>query len=290
MRKEEHDTPQNGYKAPAVHKAFALLREVAKAKHGMRLVELADRLGYSKSTTHGLVHALLRERALIQDEDAHELFLGPLIADLAFTNWNYVKVNEVAQPIINEVRDHANATVFLGVRIRTRVMITAKAEALDALKVSAPLGTTMPLFAGAVGKVFLAQESPERVRQLVGERGIPRYTANSLTNLEDYLAELQRVRAQGFAIDDEEYLSGIRAVAVGLNNLRGLPTAIWAVGFAGNMGLAKLQQVADEMVVAAKKLRSRLEELGNTRLGSTATGRSEKRYIQPDSNVEADSG
>jgi DNA-binding IclR family transcriptional regulator len=226
-------------------------------------VDLADRLGYSASTTHGLVHALLREKALVQGEGAHELFLGPLIAELAFTDWNYLKVNELAQPILNEVRDRAGATVFLGVRIRSRVMITATAEAMESFKISAPVGTRIPLFAGAVGKVFLAREAAERIGQLVAKRGLPRYTPNSITTLEEYLAELNRVRSRGYAVDDEEYLSGVRAVAVALNNRQGLPIAIWVVGFAANMGLEKLEQVANIAADSAKKLRIVLEERGD---------------------------
>ena len=259
MSKEDRTLRQSGYKAPAVHKAFQVLRTVAETPSGLRLVELADRLGYSKSTTHGLVHALLRERALIQHEDSHALFLGPLIADLAFTDWNYLKVSELAQPILDDIRDRVEATVFLGIRIRTHLMITATAEASASLKISAPVGTTIPLFAGAAGKVLLAQDPPERVRKLAGDKGLPRYTPNSPMSMEEYLAELERVRAQGYAIDDEEYLSGIRAVAAALHNQRGLPMAIWVVGIASNMGLGRLQQVADITVTAANRLRSQLQ-------------------------------
>jgi DNA-binding IclR family transcriptional regulator len=259
IRKKESALDQKGYKAPAVHKAFEVLRAVAEAQHGLRIVELAEKLGYSNSSTHGLVHALLREGALIQGNDPHELFLGPLIADLAFTDWNYVKVGELAQPIINEIRDRSEATVFLGVRVRKRVMITATAEANVSLKISAPVGTTIPIFAGAAGKVLLAQETPEGLSQLIGERGLPRYTPKSTVNFEDYLVELERVRSQEYAIDDEEYLSGIRAVAAAVHNRRGLPMAIWVVAIANNMGFARLQQVADETVLAAKRLRSLLD-------------------------------
>ena len=278
MDKDDHVLQQGGYRAPAVHKAFQVLRMVAEARRGLRIVELADRLGYSASTTHGLVHALLREKALIQGEGVHELLLGPLITELAFTDWNYLKVNELAQPILNEVRDRAEATVFLGVRMRTRVMITATAEAMASFKISAPVGTTIPLFAGAVGKVFLAQETTERIGQLVAERGLPRYTPNSMTNLEEYLAELNRVRFRGYAFDDEEYLAGVRAVAVALNNRQGLPTAIWVVGFAANMELKKLQQVANITVDSAKKLRSQLEKAGDAGVESAVASREK----QPD--------
>ena len=273
MDKDDHELQQGGYRAPAVHKAFQVLRMVAEAERGLRIVELADRLGYSASTTHGLVHALLREKALVQGEGAHELFLGPLIAELAFTDWNYLKVNELAQPVLNKVRDRAEATVFLGVRIRTRVMITATAEAMESFKISAPVGTTIPLFAGAVGKVFLAQETAERIGQLVAEKGLPRYTAKSITTLDGYLEELNRVRSRGYAVDDEEYLSGVRAVAVALNNRQGLPIAIWVVGFAVNMGLEKLQQVASIAADSAKELRFELEEIGDADLESAAASR-----------------
>jgi DNA-binding IclR family transcriptional regulator len=273
MQGERKDTPGNGYKAPAVHKAFKLLRMIAEAPHGLRLVELAERLGISKSTTHGLVHALLREKALIQRGDGHELYLGPLIADLAFTDWNYVKVNKIAQPTLNEVRDAAEATVFLGVRIRNRVLITATAEAVQALKISAPVGTAIPILAGAVGKVFLAREPEEDVRGLISELGLPQYTQKSIVKLDDYLAELGRVGSQGYAIDDEEYLSGIRAIAVALHNLRGLPMAIWVVGIAGSLMPSRLRQVAEMTVLSARKLRSLLEE-PNSKAGAplAATG------------------
>lgn len=273
MSKAENGLDANGYRAPAVHKAFELLRAVAEAPEGVRLVDLAARAGYSTSTAHGLVHALLRERALVQgEEDPRRLFLGPLIADLAFTDWNYIKVNRQGQPVINGLRDAVEATVFLGVRIRERVLITATAEARESFKISAPVGTTMPLCAGAVGKVFLSLEKPERIGLLLAEKGLPKFTPNSIIEVEQYLAELDRVRSRGFAIDDEEYLSGIRAVAVALKNRRGLPMAVWVVGIASNIDMARLEQVAQMAVDAAKELRSRLEGTAGGSKRGTASG------------------
>jgi DNA-binding IclR family transcriptional regulator len=267
----KNDPPRNGYKAPAVHKAFQLIRAVADAQDGVRLADLAARVGFSLSTTHGLVHALLRENVLIQGEDPHKLFLGPLIANLAFTDWNYIKASRLGQPIINEVRDGVmDATVFLGVRVRNRVAITASAEAIESFKISAPVGTTIPLFAGAAGKVLLSLEDDECVKQLAGERGLPHFTPNSIVDMEDFLAELNRVRSRGYAIDDEEYMSGVRAVAAPVNNCRGLPMAIWVVGIVGNMGLARLYHLADTVVNAAGKLRSQLEGIGRSASGSLA--------------------
>jgi DNA-binding IclR family transcriptional regulator len=244
-----------GYQAPAVHKAFQLLRTVAESKELLGLTELALRLGYSKSTTHGLVHALIREGALVQDPDGRKLFIGSAVANLAFASWNYLKLTDAAQPIINRVRDQIKETVFLGALINRRIMIIAAAEADEPLKISASAGTSMPIFSGAVGKVFLAKEPTEKVMALIGERGLPRYTSRSIVDEKAYLNELDLVRDRGYALDDEEYLSGVRAVAVALNNLIGPPMAAWVVGLTSTMGLQKIPKAVDVTIASAIALR-----------------------------------
>jgi len=248
-----------GYQAPAVHKIFELLRVVAESPQMLGQSELVQQLGYSKSTTHGLIHALLRENALAQEPDGRRFYLGPAVTDLAFSNWNYLKTTEITQPIINEIRGQIGETVFLGGLIRKRVLIMATAEANDPIKISAPAGATIPLFAGAVGKVFLAGVQPEQIKHLIRDKGLPRYTPRTIVDEGKYLVELERVRAQGYAIDDEEYITGIKAVAVALNNRKGPPMAVWVVGLSNTMDAAKIRQVTDVILHSTEKLRLALE-------------------------------
>jgi DNA-binding IclR family transcriptional regulator len=251
--------PIPGYKAPAVHKAIELLRTVAQSPKSLGIVELAQQLGYSKSTTHGLVHALLREGVLAQGLSGRRLFLGPTIAELLFSNWHQERVIEQAQPQLNEIRDAINETVILGARIRNRVLIMTTAEAFASFKISVPLGSTIPLLAGAVGKVFLAEDNPVSAAAQINGQGLPHYTPRSITDPNAYLKDLDRVRAEGHAVDIEEYLPGIRAVAVALHNRRGLPTALWVVGISANMTTAKIEKIAALAMEAAGKLRAVLD-------------------------------
>lgn len=248
-----------GYQAPAVHKIFALLRVVAESPHMLGQSELVQALGYSKSTTHGLIHALLRENALAQEPDGRRFYLGRAITDLAFSNWNYLKAMEIAQPILNEIRGQIGETVFLGGLIRRRVLIMASAEARDPIKISAPAGTTIPLFAGAVGKVFLADVPTEQITELIREKGLPRHTPRTIVDEKAYLEELERVRIKGCAIDDEEYITGIRAVAAPLNNRKGPPMAVWVVGLSNTMDPAKIRLVTDAVLKSTEKLRRALD-------------------------------
>jgi DNA-binding IclR family transcriptional regulator len=259
MPKNISDSGESGYKAPAVHKIFQLLRVVAESPKMLGQTELVRELGYSKSTTHGLIHALLREEALAQEPDGRKFYLGPAITDLAFSNWNYFKTAETAQPFINDIRGQIGETVFLGGLIRKRVLIMASAEAEVPIKISAPAGTTIPLFAGAVGKVFLAEINIDRVRQMIKEKGLPRYTQGTIVDEEKYLAELEQVRAQGYATDNEEYIPGIKAVAVALKNRKGPSLAVWVVGLSSTMSSAKIDQIIDAVLKTSESLRTALE-------------------------------
>jgi len=248
-----------GYKAPAVCKAFQLLHLVADARHGMRLSEMAHKLGFSKSTTHGLIQALVKEGALEQSPQAKTFFLGPAIVDLAFKSWNYFRVIEKAQPSLETLRDRIGETVFLGVLSRSGGIIMATAEAAKPIKISSPPGATIPLLAGAVGKVFLAHLDDAQTLKHIREKGLPSFTPRSITSEKAYLAELAQVRKNGYALDNEEYLPGVKAVAVSLGNQRGLPLAIWVVGFAGDMGKSVMSGIVQSVLQTAQQLRSILD-------------------------------
>jgi DNA-binding IclR family transcriptional regulator len=201
-----------------------------------------------------MIQALLQAGALEQGSRRKGFFLGPAVVELAFRSWNYFRVVEYAQPVLNQLRDRIGESVFLGVLSRSRGLIMATAEAAKPLKISSPPRTSIPLLAGAVGKVFLAQQPEDQVIKIIREHGLARFTKRSIVRKADYLAELDTVRRQGYALDNEEYLPGVKAVAVALGNQRGLPLAIWVVGFADSMGEDAAAEIAEETRRAAAQL------------------------------------
>ena len=244
------------YRAPAVYKAFELLKVVAAAPGTLTLSELARTLGFSKSTTHGLIQALLQAEALDYYAESKKFFLGLTIADLALKNWNYFRINKQAQPELNVLRDRIGQTVFLGALSGSKAIIIATAEAEKPLKISSPPGTAIPGLAGAVGKIFMAYSDNERAMRLLTKHGLTRFTSNSITDKEEYLQELHRVREQGYAVDYEEYLPGVNAVSVSLGNHFGLPLALWVVGFASSMPLDSMPRIISTMIQTATNLKN----------------------------------
>ena len=248
----------NGYRAPAVHKAFQLLRLVAETPDAMGITRLSAALGFSKSTTHGLVHALIGEGALNWTRGGKRVCIGPGIVALGFSAWNYLKIAEEVQPVINRLRDKIGETVFLGAWSRSRVLIMATSEAADSLKISAPPGTSLPLLAGAVGKAFLASLPGDEASQLIKTLGLQAHTPLSIVSETDYAVELERVRLKGYASDNEEYLPGVKAVAVPIENRQGLPMAVWVVGLAGALTSEKIDAMVPAIQRTALELRATL--------------------------------
>ena len=90
--------------------------------------------------------------------------------------------------------------------------------------------------------------------RLIREQGLPRFTSRSIVDEVDYLEELRKVRKHGYAVDDEEYLPGVRAVAVNVTGGRGMPMALWVTGLAGTMHIGRSSPIIPALLGAAKQL------------------------------------
>jgi len=244
-----------GYQAPAVQKAFRVLERVAAAEDGVRMTEISQDLGFSKSTTHGLIQALLAVGALDQTPLRKRLFLGSSIMDMAFKSRNYFAMSAEVRPILDRLCGRITETVFLGVLSDSKGIILATARASKTLTISSSPGDTIPLLAGAVGKAYLASLSDSQAQMIIHEKGLRRYTASSIVDENLYLEELARVRQLGYALDNEEYLAGVKAMAVYLGFHRGLPLLLWVVGFTESMSDERMPQIIRETLDAAGELK-----------------------------------
>ena len=170
--------PQSGYQASAVRRAFQLLSTVAESRQALSLTELSRQSGFSKSTTHGLIQALVHVGAIQQTRHQKTFSLGPALVDIAFKGDHCLQVGQGTQRLLNDVRDRIGESVFFGWANRKTITILATAEAeKPVLRVTSRPGTTFPLSAGAVGKVLLALHDDRYVLRIIGEKGLPRFTS-----------------------------------------------------------------------------------------------------------------
>ena len=107
--------------------------------------------------------------------------------------------------------------------------------------------------AGALGKLLLARLDARQAKKIISKIGLPRYTANTIVDEIPYMKALKQVRRQGYALDNEEYLKGVRAVA---GRYRGLPLAIWVVGFSTAMPDERMPDIIQQTLASADTIKA----------------------------------
>jgi len=248
------------YGAPSVKKAFAILSAISSAKDGLGVSELAKKLKMAKSTVHGMTSALEELGAVMRDPLTKKYKLGFTLLEIGRSAYSQIDLQTSARPVTEELMKKTQTSVFLGILNWGQVTILDIVESRQDLNITAPVGSTIPLFAGAVGKVFLASMPEEQAAKIVKSKGLPRFTENSIVDPALYFQELGQVREKGYAVDDEEYILGVRAVASPLTGLGQLRSAIWAVGFKARLNEKKMQTLTGETHKAAKTISRRIQE------------------------------
>ncbi|MDA8233550.1 MAG: IclR family transcriptional regulator [Clostridia bacterium] len=250
----------SGYNAPLIYKAFSLLDAVAANQYEMGISDLSRSLNISKSTIFGITQALTELGALRQDSKTRKFHLGPALVKLGNQAFSGVNLRVVAKPFMNELNQKYQETVFLGTfDEQLASTIIDKADSPAYLKITAPVGTRVPLFAGATSKVFLSSLQEADLEIILKDNKLPQFTEKSITNPTDYIKELQQVRQKGYATDYEEYLGGVNAISVPLKDPWGrVVGAIWMVGFSHSFADEKLEQAISSTLKAAKLISQEL--------------------------------
>ena len=252
------------YRAPIVAKAFRILELVAKKDKLMTISDLSRQLGINKSTVHGIAHALEGVGAIVRDKTTKRYVLGMTLFELAKAGSVRIDIKDIARPIMEELMSSTQQSVFLGIRSGDHVSIIDIVESAQALKITSPIGTRVPLLAGAIGKAFLSSMEESQAVSLIRVIGLRRFTEKSITDSGLYMKKVGEAHASGYGLDDEEYIQGVRAVASVIHNPGQQMSAVWVVGFTPSMSAEKLPVIAMETRRAAEAISRKISLLSSS--------------------------
>ncbi|MCD4721884.1 MAG: IclR family transcriptional regulator [Desulfobacula sp.] len=246
------------YQAPIVKKAFIILKAISQSSHGLRISEISSMLNISKSTVHGITAALEDQGAINRDSVSKRYTIGITLMELGKAAYERIDFKNVARPIMEELMEQCQESVFLGIRNDDRVTVIDIVESRKDFKITSPIGTALPLLAGATGKLFLSMMEPKDLQKYFDSNHWVRFTPNTITDPKQYAKELEKVRKAGFSTDDEEYISGVRAVAAPIKQYGGYIPAIWVVGFKASMTPKKIPAIIEQTIDAADRINKKL--------------------------------
>jgi IclR family transcriptional regulator, acetate operon repressor len=205
--------PDSGTETPAL-RLISLLETIAGNDRSLSLQSLAEETGWPKPTLHRMLQQLESAGLLQREADGRQYGTGVRLRRLAenvlLNDTLHGARHRVLRQLVEEVGESCNLTALAG----------SEVVYLDRVETPAPLrfylhpGSRVPVHCSASGKVLLAQMTPAQRHRLLAHAPLQRYTDHTITELDRFEAEMKRVRRDGYAFDDEEFLPGLLCVAV----------------------------------------------------------------------------
>ena len=223
----------------AVERALAMLEAVAQEPEGLSNAEISRKLQIPKSSASYILRTLEKQAYLNRDAETGKYRVGLKILSLSRGALSGIDVREVALPIMRHLVEKTNLTCHLAILDGPDAVYIEKVEPTGFLRVDTWVGRRMKVHATSVGKALVAHIPLEKLEKIISEAGMEKRTPKTITTLPRLLKELEKVRTQGYAVDDEENNMGARCVGASVFNQQGLIEA--AVGLSGTINQVNSQ-------------------------------------------------
>ncbi len=251
--KSFHDkTEQNTVQS--LDRALMILTAVSGTS-GISLSELAQKTDQSAPTVYRAL-TTLQGHGFVELEEPGQLWHvggGAFRVGSAFLR--RTKVVERARQPMDRLMRATGETANLGVEHRDQVLFLAQVETHETIRAFFPPGTLGAMHVSGIGKALLAWFSRDRVRQIVADQSLTRFTPRSLSEEGALMADLAATRLRGFAVDDQERAEGMRCVAAPIFNAYGEPVAGLSIsGPAFRVDLAETPRIGALVRAAADEV------------------------------------
>jgi DNA-binding IclR family transcriptional regulator len=211
-----------------ISKVLMILEALQGSSAGLGLKAICDITGIHKSTAHRFLKHLERERYLIRTE-AGAYLIGPRLSQMSAHGNQGATLQAVARPILWELWKSTQETVNLAVLDQRTVLYVDVIESPHEFRLSSRVGTRRSLHVTALGKALAAFLPPEVRDNVLSTITFQPATSKTIMNLLQFRQDLEKIRRQGFAVDDEEAVQGARCVSAPILNSDREPIAAVSV-------------------------------------------------------------
>jgi len=229
-----HESP-----SVAVERALAMLEAAAQESEGLSNAEISRKLEIPKSSASYILRTLEKQGYLHRDEESGKYRVGLKILSLSRGALSGIDVREVALPIMRHLMEKTNLTCHLAILDGPEAVYIEKVEPQGFIRMDTWVGRRMRVHATSVGKALVAHIPQPQLEKIISERAMEKRTSKTITTLPRLLKELEKIRGQGYAVDDEENNIGARCVGAPIFNQQGLIEA--SIGLSGTINQVNAQ-------------------------------------------------
>jgi len=244
------------YTVRSVARAMRLVQIVADAPaEGLTLSDLARSLGTSKSTTLALARTLTAFGMLRDGKPGPRYTLGTGVIRLGDIARGQLPLGDLSRPLLTELSEETKMTSRLAICDDGFPVFIERVDGPGSVRFHTPLGQREMPHASAAGKAILATMPERQVRDMCAQTGLQRRTGHTITDVDSLLANLELVRSNGFAIDDEEDADGIFCLGAAIFGHDGaVAGAVSVTGIKGDLPAWRINELGQAVRRAADRV------------------------------------
>jgi len=199
---------------PTNLRLLLVLEAVADAGVPVTPTEVNATLDLPKPTIHRLFATLEEEGFLQRDLDGRSYSPGPRLRTFAGSVLSSLRVRTARQAILRQLSRHIGETCNIALPDRHAMIYLERVETEWPLRIQLPQGTRVPFHCTASGKMYLSSLTPNHFHRYLKSAELEAYTENSITDRAALRDEIKTIRNQGYALDREEFMADMVALAV----------------------------------------------------------------------------
>jgi IclR family transcriptional regulator, KDG regulon repressor len=234
----------------SLDRGLQLLEILSYSAEPLGLPELADQLDVDRSTIHRLMATLLQRGFVNQDLVTKKYTIGYKVVELSRRAIDSFSLRVACKPFMKLLVEETHESVNLAVLAGKDAICIDHESSPSPLAVTNDIGSVFHLQATALGKTFLAFLPDEARKELLAGIRFEAYTPRTIINLQALENNLQQIRQQYFALDDEERYIGVRCLAAPIFDYR--KKIIAGIGISGPTTRVTLEKVGELSILVKK--------------------------------------
>ena len=246
----------------SLEKALSILELVLDQGRDLSITEISQKLGMGKGTVHRILRTLTARKFFQQDSKTKMYGLGVRTLEIGMVPKKEKFLRKAMAPFLMDLYETCRETVNAAVWEYNEIRYIYRLESEKMLRISATADARFPGYCAATGKILLSYFSNEDIRQIYGrKKELEKYTERSISSVDALIREIEKVRVNKVAIDDEETLVGVYCVAAPVLGSKGECVAAISISAPKNRMTANIGVTFAELVSeTARKISSSLRE------------------------------
>ena len=203
------DDKKQGYKVQSVDRALQILTCFSLRKPDLSLIEITEMTGLPKPTAFRLLATLEKAQFLSRTEDQKKYRVGIRLFELGNVFLSNFSIERIVAPYMQQITQKFDIGCNLAILDDGQVVYIESTSPEGPFRYTSIIGYRHYIHCSALGKSLVVDKPDGEIRNILETRGMPALSPYTITKLDKYLEQIDTVRQQGFALDEEEGAIGL---------------------------------------------------------------------------------